>query len=955
MKFIPICLVFAGVVCPLLRAQSKPTLSPADYGKWETLGAGTLSPDGKWLAHEIRRSDRSDELRVTPTSGGKTHVIAFCSGAAFSADSQWLACETTVSEAEQDRLRKARRPIQNKLSVLELATGSVTTVDEVQSFAFSGNQAYVAFRRYPPARENAAAPAANAPAGRGGRGGGQNSDGESDPVGSALTVRNLATGIDTTFGNVTAFAWQDGGTNLAVAIGIEGRAGNALQVFDPRAGSLKVLDSGPALFADLVWRKESSDLAALRSVKKEGYEGESYAVLAWKGLGEKRSAQVEAPKRIVAARAPQWSEDGNTVYVGVAEWLKKLETHRSEDDPSTVEVWHWKDVNVVSEQRLNAARDRDRNALAAWHIASGKLVTLAANPKEDVRLSKRGTRALALDGVPYEVDGEFGRRYSNVYQVNLETGDRAPVATHVVPPVDFSPGGRYALQYKGTDFWVFDLEANSSRDISKEAPTSFTNKENDHPVEQKPSYGIAGWTKDDHSVIVYDAYDLWELFPDGKTKPRRLTNGASEEIRHRYVRMEPRAAGGGRGGRGGRGGGEDPEWIDLSKPVYLSLEGRWTKKTGYARLANGNVERLVWLDKGIRGLEKAKDADVLLYQAGSWDDSPNFFVAGMDLKNPRKVSDTNPFAAQYAWGRAELVDYKNSKGERLQGALYYPANYERGKKYPMIVQIYEIESNQLHNWTAPSERATYNALVWTERGYFVYRPDITFRPREPGISALDCVTSGVKKVLETGMVDAKKVGLVGHSWGGYETTFIATQTDMFAAAVAGGPLTNLASSYGEIYWNSGGPETDHAETGQERMEVPLYEDPQAYIRNSAVYFANKLHPPLLLSVGDHDGASDWHQDIELYNSARRAGKTVVMLVYEGENHSVAQKANQIDYHRRINDWFDHYLKGNDPKDWITKGVTVLDRERELKSNGQTGGRGAVNASPVGSVTGGGQN
>jgi len=245
----------------------------------------------------------------------------------------------------------------------------------------------------------------------------------------------------------------------------------------------------------------------------------------------------------------------------------------------------------------------------------------------------------------------------------------------------------------------------------------------------------------------------------------------------------------------------------------------------------------------------------------------------------------------------------------------------------------------LHNWTAPSERVTYNPAVWTQNGYFVYRPDIVFRPRAPGLSALDCVSAGVKKVLEMGMVDAKRVGLVGHSWGGYETTFILTQTDLFAAGVAGGPLTNLSSSYGEIYWNSGGPETNHVEVGQERMEVPLYEDPQAYIRNSAVYFANKLAAPLLLSVGDHDGASDWHQDIELYNSARRAGKNCVMLVYEGENHAVSQKANQLDYHRRINAWFDHYLKGEAAQSWVTEGVSVLERERELKKNGKDSGTG----------------
>jgi dienelactone hydrolase len=939
------CLLLAAFA-HLATAQSKPTLTPADYGKWETLGQATLSPDGKWLAHEIRRTNGNNELRVASTAGAaaaKTHAIAFCSGAAFSADSRWLACEATVSESEQDRLRKARRPVQNKLAVLDLASGAVTTIDNVQSFAFSSQDPEVAFRRYAPARESAAptdAPAAGRGGGGGGgrggagRGGGGASADGNDPTGSALTIRNLATGVDTTFGDVTGYAWQDKGTNLAMTIGVEGRTGNAIQVFDPHAESLRVLDSGPALFTDLTWRKESNDLAALRSVKQDGYDGESYTVLAWKNLGEKRSTHVEAPKRIVTSRAPQWSEDGAIIYVGVADWLKKPEGKRSDEDPSTVEVWHWKDVNVISEQKLTANRDRDRNTPAAWHIESGKLVVLSSNVKEDIRLPKHGLRALAVDGSPYENDSMFGRHFADVYKVNIADGARAPVATRLIPAVDFSPGGRYALNFKEADFWVYDLETGASRNISKDARLSgnkaagisFVNKENDYPVSQKPPYGVAGWTRDDHSVIVYDSYDLWELFPDGVTKPRRLTDGSAEEVRHRYVRM---SAGRG-GGRGGRGGGEETDWIDLDKPVYLSLEGRWTKRTGYALLENGKTDRLVWLDKGVRGLEKAKDADVLVYQSGAWDDSPNYFAAGADLKNARRVSDTNPFASQFAWGRAELIDYKNSHGDRLQGALYYPANYEKGKQYPMLVQIYEIESNQLHNWTAPSERVTYNPAVWTQKGYFVYRPDITFRPRDPGVSALDCVTSGVKKVLESGMVDPKKVGLVGHSWGGYETTFILTHSDLFAAGVAGGPLTNLASSYGEIYWNSGGPETNHVEVGQERMEVPLYEDPQAFIRNSAVYFANKLKAPLLLSVGDHDGASDWHQDIELYNSARRAGKTCVMLVYVGENHSVAQKANQLDYHRRINEWFDHYIKGESSQEWIDKGVPVLQRERELK-------------------------
>src|SRR5438270_73303 len=133
-----------AVACPAAFGQSKPTITPADYGKWETLVSGVLSPDGKWLAHEIRRSNRNDELRISSTGADKTHVVAFCSAAAFSVDSQWAACETSVSEAEQDRLKKARKPVQNKLSIVELATGKVTVIDDVVSFAFAGEKSYIA-------------------------------------------------------------------------------------------------------------------------------------------------------------------------------------------------------------------------------------------------------------------------------------------------------------------------------------------------------------------------------------------------------------------------------------------------------------------------------------------------------------------------------------------------------------------------------------------------------------------------------------------------------------------------------------------------------------------------------------------------------------------------------------------------------------------------------------------
>jgi dipeptidyl aminopeptidase/acylaminoacyl peptidase len=178
-----------------------------------------------------------------------------------------------------------------------------------------------------------------------------------------------------------------------------------------------------------------------------------------------------------------------------------------------------------------------------------------------------------------------------------------------------------------------------------------------------------------------------------------------------------------------------------------------------------------------------------------------------------------------------------------------------------------------------------------------------------------------------GVIDPKRVGIVGHSWGGFDTAYLATHTTVFAAAVAGAPITDLVSNYGNHHWGPGIAETDHIETGQQRMQVPLYEDPEAYVRNSAVFGVATMTTPLLIEVGDADGTVFWHQGVELYNVARRARKNVVLLVYANEDHSLRQKPDQIDYHRRILEWFGHYLKGESAAPWITNGVSYLDEKR----------------------------
>jgi len=941
-------------------AQTKPTATFADYGRWETLAPagsyGGFSPDGKWLVYAINRSNRNNELRITKLTDGMTKIAVFGAQPVFSSDSKWLAYSIGRSEADQEKLRKEKKPVQNELGLLNLSTGETSTLEGIESFSFSSDGAYLAMQRYRPERPSDLA----ASSGRGGRDG---SDESEDKPGTTVIVRELASGSDTTFGNVSEFAWQDTENShmLAITISAEDKTGNGVHLFDPEKGVLRVLDSSPSIYLGLMWRKDAADLAVLRAKTDESKEDSTYAVLSWTGIGKTERQHTYDPSadsafpegmRTVSFRPLSWSENGKVLFLGIAKWDDKIvppEGKKTEgeeknvdmtldEDPSTVEIWHWKDVYVMPWQKIHANQDRERNMLAALHIESGKFVRLGQDPiNERVTPVQNTNLAYVAEWSKYAMERSIGRPAADIYLQDITSGGRTLIKECINDRyMEASPGGKYLLFMQDGHFWTIDLATRAITNITENAPVSFIDGESDSTQKmfpdklQKPPFGVEGWTKSDADVLLYDKYDIWQVAADG-SKVQRLTDGAAEQVRHRLVRLDE-AAGGMRWRRSTTSQSADDLWIDLSKPVYLSLFGEWTKKSGYAQIKpGGGVTRLVWVDKNVGSLAKAKDAEVYRYITQDYDDSPDIFVGSTDLKNAKQVTTTNPFQGDYAWGRSELIGYVTDKGRRLQGALFYPAGYEPGRKYPMIVYNYELLSQNVHRYVVPSDRSYYNLSVFTSHGYFVLEPDIVFRTRQPGWSVVECITAGVKKVIEMGVVDPERIGIVGHSMGGFNTSFVATHTNgIFAAAVSGAPITDLVSYYGDHHWGSGIAETDHIETGQERMEVALYEDFQAYVDNSAVYNVHNMTTPLLLEAGDSDGIIAWYQSIMLYNIARRAKKNVVMLGYIGADHGLRKKQNQRDYQRRILAWFGHYLKGEPAEDWITEGKSFLEREMEIK-------------------------
>jgi dipeptidyl aminopeptidase/acylaminoacyl peptidase len=305
---------------------------------------------------------------------------------------------------------------------------------------------------------------------------------------------------------------------------------------------------------------------------------------------------------------------------------------------------------------------------------------------------------------------------------------------------------------------------------------------------------------------------------------------------------------------------------------------------------------------------------------------PDYYVSGLDFRDAIKVTEANPQQSEYAWGSRVLIDYQGTKGTKLQATLTLPADYQKGKKYPMIVYFYEKMSQRHHQYSKPTYDDRPHMSTYASNGYIILMPDIVYADGTPGTNAMECTIPAVQKVIELGYADPKRIGLQGHSWGGYESSFLVTQTDMFACVVTGAPLTNLVSMYGILYKSSGDTNQQAIQFGQGRLGGTPWDALDRYISQSPVLQAPNIKVPFLILQGTEDGAVDWNQGLEFYAAARRLGKNVIFLSYPGEEHHLGKIENQKDFQVRMKQYFDHYLMDKPAPDWMVNGVPFLKKK-----------------------------
>jgi dipeptidyl aminopeptidase/acylaminoacyl peptidase len=955
-----------------LGAQNaaKRAMGLEDILAFRAVGGTALSTNGQWFSYRLSPLQGDSDVVIKSVTGAQEwkFPVGEAGGgpATFSQDSTWAGVTIAPKRTEAQANTRARRPNQNSVTLVNLANGEKTTVAKIRRFAFAGEAGgWVALHRYGATAATGGGPAAAAPAGPpvppppGAAPGGATPPRDTAPRGTDLILRDLKTGTELSIGNVSEFAFNKSGRYLAMVIDAAEQIGNGIQIRDMQTGVITPLETNPNFYERLSWTEDGDAIIAFKGKDDRQYRERLFAIVGYTGFNSggapKRTAYEPSEDKTFPAeysistnRPPQWTEAKDAFIFGIQKLTKVPppagraggagaagNTAAGESgaapaqgaaDANTPEkpnlvIWHYKDPRLQTQQQVQEAADRARNDAAIYWIGDKKLVRLADEEVPNVGVNARTRFAIGTSNSAYELQGNLdGQRYQDVYVVDTKTGQRKVVKKKLRWGNQPSPDGSKYLYYEGTHFFVFDADSGTARNITMGVPTSFVDVEDDHNIETPPT-NVVGWTSDNANVLLSDRWDIWKIpVAAGQPAVNLTVNGKKDSIRYQgRVRTDPQERG-----------------IDLSKPQYFSAMAEWTKKAGYGVLQPGStgLKMLLWEDALIGSLQKAEKSDVWIYRRETPTEAPAYFVTDASLAGGKKFVDTSAESSQFLWtSGAQLLTYTNNhpdpkQRKQLQASLYLPANYEKGKTYPMVVYIYELQT-QGHNGFGRPTANGFSRQAYTSNGYAVLMPDIRYYVNDPGMSAVWALVPAVQTAIKTGVVDPKRVALHGHSWGGYQTAFTITQTDIFAAAIAGAPLTDMISMYSIIYKNSGGTNGSIFESSQGRFTTGPWDNWQAYSRNSPVFHAKNVKTPLIILHNDQDGAVDFTQGIEYFNTLRRLGKPVVLLEYPGENHGLARPANQQDYTERMKEFFDHYLKDAKAPDWLEYGVPRLKMQEHI--------------------------
>ena len=884
-----------GSLSPAFAQNASKSLTVDDLVTWQRITDREISDNGKWVACKMEPWEGDATVYLYAAQGQETATFSPADKFAFSASSGYLVVTQTPGKSTVDSLKvlktKEDKMPMNTLVIYSVA-GKKETIDSLKTFKLADEADWIAYQR-----------------------------GRKD---STLYVRSLDGSKTILIPTVKDFQFAKKCGMLYYTSAAEGEAG--IFTLNPEKGSPALIKEGKGVFKQTTFDEKGERLAFLYCADKDS----SYKALSlW--LSEHNAPAKEIATRGNKAFPAEWvinengmlqfSKSASRLFFGTSPEPRQKDTTQLAENRPNVQVWSWDEPVQYTVQNYNKEKDLKKSYQAVYNLGNGSIFQLANEELPNIQLGNEGDAALALLSTsrPYSLSSMWeARTRSDYYTVSLDNGERKQIAQADYGRFHLSPQGKYAYWYGETDSCWYTIALAEGKRYRLTTPESFPAWDEDNDVPNHPyAHGAAGWTANDQNLLIYDRYDIWKFDPTAATSPINLTvNGRKEKLSYRLEQLDKEA-----------------RFIDLGKPQLLKGFNETTKGYGFynARLsAPAAPKTLLAGNYMLRSINKAKNTDDVIYTMETFQQYPDIHYSTLAFKKSVQLTHGDKQQEGFIWGTAELVSWISLDGRPLEGVVYKPANFDPNKKYPMMVNFYERNSETLYNYRMPEpHRSTIDYHLYNSNEYVIFNPDIRYVDGYPGESCYNCLMPGVTMMIAKGYIDEKAIGAQGHSWGGYQVAYLATRTNLFSAIESGAPVVNMFSAYGGIRWGSGMARSFQYEHTQSRLAATPWSSPLRYLENSPLFTMDKVQTPILIMHNAAAGHVPWYQGIEYFVAMKRLGKPCWLLNYTGEPHWPTNMANRIDFQRRMFQFFNHYLKNQKMPKWMSEGVPAVEQPFEL--------------------------
>lgn len=909
----------------------KPSIDHSVYDLWKNISSSNISKSGKLVYYTVSPQEGDGQLIIKSSSNNLIKTIDRASGTRLNkAENRFaLTIKPFFAETREAKIKKKKADDMPKdsLAIFSIADNNKflnlgAIKSQKTAFDFDNYIAFVQDIEIPVAQDSTKNKVDNNSS--------KKTDSKSPKKEAVLVLYKLNTADTVQFWKADAYSFSNDErylvfnkkTNDKDSSGVDG-----LYLYDIAKKDLKKISNGKGVYKNITFDDQSNQLTFLADkspIKNQVKDFKLYyykpSLDTAKVIADKNTTNIPADWYVSGDGNLNFNASGQKIFFGLAPIPAVRDTNLVDFETAKVDVWHWKDETLMTQQLVNLKRDQTRSYLTAFDIKTNSLVPLLNDKFNRYSLSDSGNEEwiLATSNFGRTIESQWQiNNPQDIYLINTTNGSQKLVKKDWTGYTTLSPDGKSIVLYNGEiqQWYSYDIATAKEVAMTSNSNVAFADELNDMPA-LPSTYGIAGWSSDYKGIYLNDRYDVWYFSLDGKTK-ENITKGygRTNKITLRVLdikkpTLRPKAF-----------------TIDKKDNLLLTSFNETNKENGFFTLniAKDNGPKEIIQDKyTYRSIQGDATNKTLIYIKENYSTSPNLYLSQV-FKDEIELSDINPQQEKYNWGTAELVKWTTPKGHQAEGILYKPENFDPNKKYPIIAYFYETSTEGLYSYQAPAPTPSrLNIPYYVSNEYLVFSPDIRYETGYPGQSAEEYINSGMHYLARNNnWVDSTKMAIQGQSWGGYQVAHLITRTDMYAAAWTGAPVVNMTSAYGGIRWGTGMSRQFQYEQTQSRLGATLWENRDLYIENSPLFFMDKVTTPVAIMHNDNDGAVPWYQGIEMFTALRRLQKPVWLLNYNGDDHNLIQRQNRKDIQLRQSQFFDHYLKGKPAPEWLEKGVPAV--------------------------------